>query len=333
MSPQPSSSERRGAEDAAIQILAHWYGEERGERDVAIGIANGALHLLEYMHEKFPLEPADYTSKGGSQVKGISGAHGNQIIRRFLPEARSIGTEAGRTSRGTLPAVERLATRLNKLVPLAKLTPKERARLADKLQRWLVENPIRTYFGRQKLEASLDPGHTSLANIAALLQAADERNQAGAVAQHLVGAKLALRFPRIEISNHSFTTADAQLERSGDFLVNDTALHITMTPSPLVFPKCERNIRDGFRVILLVPDSKREGARQMADSLSLGERVAVLAIESFVGQNLDEIAEFSQNALEGDLRKLLETYNARVAECEPDRSLLIAIPGNLGNPE
>jgi hypothetical protein len=40
----------------------------------------------------------------------------------------------------------------------------------------------------------------------------------GPVAQYLVGAKLALRFPTEKIGNESYSTADVQLNRPGDFL-------------------------------------------------------------------------------------------------------------------
>jgi hypothetical protein len=102
-----------------------------------------------------------------------------------------------------------------------------------------------------------------------------------------------------------------------------------MSPGPLVIEKCKRNLTEGYRSVLLVPDEKRAGARQMADSLDVGSQVLVLDIESFLGQNIEEIGAFDQGDIESTLRLLLETYNERVGAAEPDPSLLIEVPANL----
>jgi len=317
-------------ERRVVALVKEWYEEATGQ-DVRIGIANGGLILIEHFRRSFPLAPNDYVSKRGSQVRGLSGRTGDEIIARFLPGMCSIGTEAGRTSRGTLPAVRRLADSLNDLAPLIEpLTVEERGRLADAMQRWIVENPIRAYFERQKLAPPLDARHASPANVTAILAAAADRNQAGPVAQHIIGAKLALRYPGLEVENYSYSTADAPTNRHGDFVVGDTVFHVTMTPSPAVIEKCERNTRDGYRPLLLVPDSKREGASQMAESMGLGSTLAVMGIETFVGQNVEEVAGFNRAELESQWRRLLEIYNERVGQAETDPSLQIEIPSNLG---
>ena len=164
----------------------------------------------------------------------------------------------------------------------------------------------------EKLEPPIDTSKSAVANIAAVLSTAADRSQAGPVAQHLVGAKLALRYPEMEIENHSYSTAAAPLNRQGDFVVNDTAFHVTVTPTPALLEKCEWNLRQGYRPVVLVPDRKREGTLQVAESLGLQERVEVLAIESFVGQNIEELSRFGQAAFGENMRKLFEVYNQRV---------------------
>lgn len=62
-------------------------------------------------------------------------------------------------------------------------------------------------------------------------------------------------------------------------------------------------------------------------------RIAVEAIESFVGQNIEELSEFATNRLANGLRCLLETYNLRVNEVETDKSMLVDMPLNLAEPE
>jgi len=149
------------------------------------------------------------------------------------------------------------------------------------------------------------------------------------VAQYLVGAKLECRFPDATVDNLSYSTADQQLGRSGDFLVGDTAFHVTVSPNPGHLERCQTNLRQGHRAFLLVPYSRLEGTRQNVSGTSLNERVSVEAIESFVSQNLEELAHFSSNERREHLRLLLETYNRRVDAVENDKSILVEIPENL----
>ncbi|MBI5115122.1 DUF4928 family protein [Candidatus Poribacteria bacterium] len=58
-------------------------------------------------------------------------------------------------------------------------------------------------------------------------------------------------------------------------------------------------------------------------------KIAVESIESFVGPNLEELATFSKTELFHSFKRLLDTYNERVAAVENDKSLLIEMPRNL----
>jgi len=148
------------------------------------------------------------------------------------------------------------------------------------------------------------------------------------VAQYLVGAKLALRFPDLDVPNESYSTADQQLGRAGDFVIGDTAFHVTMTPMDKVYERCRKNVEQGLRAYLLVPDDHVLSARSRAKEEAPGG-VAVESIESFVGQNVEEMATFSQAELKARLYDLLVVYNQRVQAIEVDKSLMIDIPPNL----
>ena len=54
-----------------------------------------------------------------------------------------------------------------------------------------------------------------------------------------------------------------------------------------------------------------------------------VAIESFVGQNIEELGGFGRGGLAEGFRRLLDKYNERVEDTETDRSLLIKLPANL----
>jgi hypothetical protein len=207
------------------------------------------------------------------------------------------------------------------------LTPAERFSSIERLQEFLVEK-VREFHSRQRLKVQYDPAKTTQQFVQDLLKLASENGKAGAVAQHLVGAKLQLRFPGLTVENRPFSAADEQLGRPGDYIVGSTAFHITVAPMPGVYERCQENLNGGLRVYLLVPEQKVMGARQNAETAAPG-RIAVESIESFVSQNIEELSAFSAEQLAVQFRQLLETYNRRVDEAQDDKSLMVDIPPNL----
>ena len=64
---------------------------------------------------------------------------------------------------------------------------------------------------------------------------------AGAVLQHLVGAKLSLVLPDGVVQNHGFSVSDAVSARSGDFTIEEVIIHVTTAPGEALMRKCEGN--------------------------------------------------------------------------------------------
>lgn len=313
--------------EAALSMLRAWYDSERPtpEQEPERYVVCAALAVLERARGAYPLTPEDFVTEG-SQVR-TSGSLIKEILSRY-GEKRTYAREGGRTTRGTRPAAERFAGKLNALDGFSTAPQSERLEVIKAMQGWLAERAT-AYFNRRRIEAEIVLEHSAEQIIAAIVTAADKRKLAGPVSQHLVGAKLALRYPEAIIENYSATTADLQLGRSGDFAVGDTIFHVTMAPMEAVLDKCRGNLQNGFRAILLVPNSRLQAARQLADGKGLADRVGVHAIETFVGQNIEEMSEFRKTNFATRMRALLEKYNERVAAVETDQSLLIEIPENL----
>lgn len=313
--------------EAALSELAGWYDSERPSptQEPERYVVCAGLAVLERARQVFPLAHTDYITDK-NQVK-TGGPFIKAILARY-GETRTYASEGGRTTRGTRTAAEHWAARLNALTAVSELDLDKRAELIDRLQGWLVDH-VREYFNRKRIEVEIDLEKPAPLIIRDILEVATARGAAGPVAQHLVGAKLAIRYPDLTIENHNYTTADQQLGRSGDFAVGDTIFHVTVAPMPAVIEKCAGNIRQNYRALLLVPDSRLAAARQMADTLEVSHRVGILALESYVGQNLEEIGKYGKVTIASGLRSLMETYNERVLAIETDHSLLLEIPENL----
>lgn len=293
------------------------------------GPANGsiatALVVLNRLTTDYNLEFDAHVSDGGMQIKGASGTAVATILQSF-GESRPFAKEGGRTNRGG-PAEVRTLLEMLKGLKLELLNAEERAEVLKAMQLFLVER-VRDFHNRQKIKLIFDPALSTWHIIHNLLKNAILEGKAGYVAQHLVGAKLQLRFPNMKVSNESASTADTQTQRPGDFLIGHTAFHVTVAPMPPVYEKCRHNISQGLKPFLLVTDNKLLGARQLAEQIS-GQQIAVESIESFVSQNINEISKFNKDDLANSLKELILIYNERVNEVETDKSLMIELPSNL----
>lgn len=310
------------------EAFKSWYDSLPLEQNKfpARGTIAAALVVLERLKTDFDLNLDSHrAAKGQAQIRGLSRSAVSKILSAF-DEKRPFLKEGGRTNRGTPGAVSSMLKCVEQM-KLDKLGEAERNAALRNLQFSLVER-VREFHGRQRLKFVFDPRKTTRQIVHEILSAAQQTGKLGPVAQYLVGAKLQLRFPQTEVGNDSYSTADAPLGRKGDFLIADTAFHVTVAPMPAVYEKCKMNLDAGLRAYLLVPESAVVGARQNAELVAQG-KIAVEAIESFVGQNVEELSTFSQKGLLTEFLKLLLTYNKRVDSAESDKSMLIEIPSNL----
>ncbi|TCI04088.1 DUF4928 domain-containing protein [Corallincola luteus] len=181
------------------------------------------------------------------------------------------------------------------------------------------------------IDVTFDSSKTLSAFVSKLLEA--KVTSPGAVAQHLVGAKLELRYKDredVKIKHHGVTTADIQTGRLGDFEVGQTVFHVTKTPTADHRKKALENANSGRKVYLLVPsgvvDSQTAQAKHEGLCSDFSKKVEVFSLEQFIAQNIDEIAVFERVEAITKLRQLLEVYNLLIEQNENDMSLRIQIP-------
>jgi len=292
----------------------------------AKGLVAAALVVLERLRTKCDLNLDGHLAEGGAQIAGLNLSSLRKILDRF-DESRQFPSEGGRTNRGNNRAIRLLLKALAD-ADFGDISEGERFQLLDEFQRFLVES-LDAYYNLKRVRFDFDPSKPPRNIIAEILAAAQERTQAGPVAQHLVGAKLAIRFPHLTVGNSSYSAADEQTGRAGDFHIGNTAFHVTVAPNMGHVERCAKNIRDGLSALVLVPDFKLTAARVLLETGGLESKVVAESLESFLGQNLSELGEFAPAKFTEYLTRLLREYNRRIAEVETDNSLLIEIPAVL----
>lgn len=148
---------------------------------------------------------------------------------------------------------------------------------------------------------------------------------AGAVLQHLVGAKLDCALGQEHLEHNSFSTADAPNERAGDFFLGDVAIHVTTSPGEAVIERCRENLNDGQRPILVTIQRGLNVAEGLATNVGLADRIDIFEIEQFIALNLYELAKFAAEGRKTAVTDLVNRYNAIVDEVETDPSLKIEL--------
>lgn len=76
----------------------------------------------------------------------------------------------------------------------------------------------------------------------------------------------------------------------------------------------------------LSPHDKVSFAYGLFESEGLGNRVQVIALESFIGINIEELSFYKRDLIRLNVARLLAHYNKRIEDIEPDKSLQIEIP-------
>jgi hypothetical protein len=267
-----------------------------------------------YAHENF------LTPKGG-QVSGL----GRAAVQAILQEhgiSRVLAEEGGRTSRGSINKMKIYLELLNFLNVEGLLD-------FPAIETWWV-GCVKTYFAAKPFKLKFDPSKSLRSMISDLIEATFNRQKecpgtmsAGAVMQHLVGAKLELALPDVCLKHQGFSVADAPTGRKGDFLVGDTSIHVTTAPSEALIRKCHDNLNENLTPLIITTASGAGGAVALAKNAGLADRIDVLEIEQFIGVNIYEWTQFEHTQRPMSMGELVNAYNRIVEKVETDPSLKI----------
>lgn len=313
-------------------VIEDWYEAHRTDAGVNRNVMTVGLIMCEHMMEQFPLAESKWFA--GTQVSLLGGSRINKILARY-GEARALASEGGRTSRGSQELARGFHVAVNESSAadaLAEASFQVRTDVVKLLQAAMVERIQTDFFDRQRLRIEYRSHEPTRVAITQLLGAAGRRggNATGAVAQHLVGAALCLQYPEMDVDNHSYTTADEQTGRVGDFVVENAALHVTTAPGEALMRKCETNLALDLFPMVLTLRERIAAAEGLAGNFNIADLISVRNIVEFVADAVDIPAKYARGQMVTRLRGLLDAYNARVAAAEPDPSLQVEIPGNLG---
>ncbi|MHC1790055.1 DUF4928 family protein [Solidesulfovibrio sp.] len=298
----------------------------RVRRFVGKGQLAVALHVTRQgLRRGLPLSPDALVTEGTGQVAGLSKSAVQAILADY-GITRVLAEEGGRTSRGSLGNMRDYLTFLNELHGCG---------LADlkAIEAWWIER-VKDFFSGKPFVLRYDPGKSLRSLVTDLLSQAAKRQKdnpgtmyAGTVLQHLVGAKLDTILPEhAHLEHHGASVADAPGARSGDFLVEGVAIHVTTAATESLIRKCIKNIESGLTPLIVTISESRPGLESLAKGFGVDARIDIVEAEQFIATNIHEWSQFDGNRRKKEIVKLFSRYNSIVESVETDPSLKIEIP-------
>ncbi len=287
-----------------------------------------SVALVVTQHAKtmgLPLDSKKLVTEGGGQVLGLGKGAVQAVLKRHGIE-RVLASEGGRTSRGSLGNMREYVAFLNDL------NAKEKGKInLEAIETFWMER-VNEFFAGKPFKIKLDAARSLRSVVRDVIAQAEERQKsmpgmyyAGAVLQHLVGAKLDCALGKGRFEHNSFSSADAPGARAGDFFIGDVVIHVTTSPGEAVIGKCGENLNNGHRPILVTVQRGLTVAEGLANNIGLADRIDIFEIEQFVALNLYEIANFAADGRKVAVADLVERYNEIVDEVETDPSLRIEL--------
>lgn len=269
-----------------------------------------------------PLKPDELLTDAGGQVMGL----GKSAVQSILNEHgldRVLAEEGGRTSRGSVGKMRKYAGFLNDLHSQGEVD-------LGAVELWWIER-AKEYFAGKPFALLFDASKSMRAVIRDLLEQAEKRQSqspgatfVGTMLQHLVGAKLNLLLDAT-IEHHGASVADDSSGREGDFFVEDVALHVTTSPSEALMRKCQRNLDNGLKSVIITTQRGAVIADGLAEQTGLVDRLDIFEAEQFLAGNLYELGKFAPLGRRTTAKQLVEEYNQIIDECETDPSLRIEV--------
>lgn len=272
-----------------------------------------ALALLEKLRDLPSLVLADHQEAGSSGMKGHE-THGACAHKRFNidPINKNHGRRSCNLAQWGQPLLDVLAS-----AGFASATQKQREALIFEAQKMLVA-PLREIIEQDPLVARIK-GRSAESILAEILLDADEKGKLGEVAQYLVGAKLMLRL-KLDIPVHPANKSDRkhradEKAKWGDFVIENAVIEVAMgSQDDKHLQQIEEIVENTDKEVWLLTRQDRENGWKDAIKGSPdieSDRVVVNSVESFVGQNITELAGFSAAGKVSQLKELFELYNTR----------------------
>jgi hypothetical protein len=313
----PSTTFSQASELAPFEKFIDAYGRKPNGQIIAARL-QAFMVLIERLLDEPSLTLADHWTAGSSGFRSHE-TYGKKAHDRHSLTA--INRNHGRRSCNLSQWGQKLLD-LVAATNFPSSTPIQREEIITAIEA-VFARPLRDVIEQEPLRVRLS-GRTAESIIEDLILLAEEKGKSGDVAQYLVGAKLQLRFG-IEVPVHPANKSDRKSAfdseaKLGDFEFKNAVIEVAMgQPDDKHLDQIVDALeRPGLEVWLLTRGDRVGAWKNEVSHFSEADhrrRTVVTSVESFVGQNITELGEFSSTGKAEQLAALFDLYNMRwVAE-------------------
>jgi len=306
--PQDPESQFRGLR---VTIQAFLPELEQGGRLVLARLL-AALALLERQREHWSADLDDHMSGAGSTgLKSHErlGAAACQRLRIIPPKKTTHGRRSS-DLRNWGPKLLRLLDGMG----MSAMEPDARHLAIDAAQQPLGD-AVRDLLEHQPMVVR-SRNRSVAAIVGEIIELAEERDRSGEVSQYLVGAKLGVRLD-VPITPIGANVADRRKwelsqERLGDFQIASTVVEVAMGRPDDKHIDQVAGILDAtsYEIWLIVRSDRREQwLKELADGEVDLNRVVVIGLNEFIGQNVGEMGGLDRPATLERFRRVIADYN------------------------
>lgn len=279
-----------------------------------------------FSSSEFPLVREQHLTENKGQLKGL----GRSRIQKILSEhgvAGELAKEGGRTMQSGLGLLDSYLAEVNELQACGKWNPRIAERWWIDCARGFLKKAEQAPRQPKPLRFKVDPSKSVRSGLRDLFAQIQKRQSdagglkfVGAVYQHLVGAKLEIILGK-SLKHHAHSTADAPTGRSGDFVIDKTAIHVTTAPGEALIGKCRQNLDAGIHPIIVTTPRGCITGEDLAGEDA--DRIEFIDIEQFLTANIHEWGKFDVANRRKSLERLIAGYNAIVDANERTPGLTI----------
>lgn len=148
-------------------------------------------------------------------------------------------------------------------------------------------------------------------------------DQLDTVLRSLVGAKLRLSLPDQVLGVQGASTRDSSSHREADFLVGETAIHVTSYPGERLMIKCRANLERGLHPIVVTLREQLSMVEAQAENLSVLDRVEFFDVDHFIFHSIQVQCSFKRERVKAAVVQLMAEYNSIIDGCDANPSLKI----------
>ena len=301
----------------------------------------GTLALMIYLSRiakkmALPLNPEMLITRGSGQILGLGKAPVQRVLFEYgLNEI--LAEEGGRTNRTNIKVMRGYIALLNSF----QIEIEIEIEILEIIEKWWIEQ-VKEYFANNNANSGskynkpfilkLDTSSSFQTVIQNLLdQAKNRKKQANdlsyqdIVLKHLIGAKLELKLPELNISHKSFTLTNPCSVEDVDFLINESILHIVYAPDEDLIRKCKHNLEMELKPIVFTIGDGVIATKELASYAGILSRIDIIDASEFLAANLHILSVFKTSSHSPILFKLIEIYNRIITTHETDPSLRIIL--------